>query len=310
VSAAASPLLPGGVATPFAEIESTMARLAAGGRAGITVARSLASTATGTVVAVGPRSRLVDAAAALQALAQAGGIRGILIASGNRSTPDVSVTASEIALEGLCPEFVDNAVAALRLPSLPSIVWWRGGEPAQAEEVARLADRLVLDVEDPAPLWARIDILARKGPISDLRWTALTRWRALMAHFFDLPGVAEAAAGFTSLRVAGSDKPSARLLAGWVVASLRLKQARIDVEHRGDAAIEEVRFGSDREELWLRRLPGSGCVEGHARLDARKASRIVSMADQSLTALMAQEVRVRSRDVAFEAAVRAAGAIT
>jgi hypothetical protein len=310
MSAARSKLLPDGVSTTFAEIESTMARLAAGERAGITVARSLASTATATVVAVGPESRLVDAAIALKPLAQAGGIRAILIASGNRSTPDVSVTSSEIALEGLCPEFVDNAVAALRLPSLPSIVWWRGGEPAQTEDLARLADRLVLDVEEPAPLWGRIDTLAQKGPISDLRWTALTRWRALMAHFFDLPGVAETAPRFTSLRVSGGDGPSARLLAGWLVASLRLTQARIVVEHRGDAAIEEVTVGGDREELRLRRLPGGACVEGHARLDARKASRIVSMADQSLTALMAQELRVRSRDVVFESAVRVAGAIT
>lgn len=310
MTAATQTLLPDGVETSFAEIESTMARLASGERKGIAAARSLASIATATVVAVGPRIRLVEAAVALKSHAQAGGIRAILIASGDRATPDVRVTPSEIALEGLRTEFLNNAVAALRLPSLPALVWWRGGEPAQTEDVARLADRLVLDAEDPAPLWKRVEALVRETAVSDLRWTALTRWRALMAHFFDMPGVAAAAATFTRLHVSGSDLPAARLFAGWLGASLRGRHAQIQVEQRGGAAIETVTFGNDREELSLRRLPDSSCVEGHARLEGREASRIASLGDQSLTVLIAEELRVRSRDVAFEAAVRAAGAIT
>jgi Glucose-6-phosphate dehydrogenase subunit len=310
VSASDHTLLPEGVETSFSEIEKTMARLASGERKGMAGARSLASIATATVVAVGPRSRLVEAAVALKSHAQTGGIRAILIASGDRPTPDVRVTASEIALEGLRTDFVNNAVAALRLPSLPAVVWWRGGEPAHSEGVARLADRLVLDAEDPAPLWARVDALLREVPVSDLRWTALTRWRAMMAHFFDMPGAAAAAARFTRLHVAGSDLPAARLLAGWLGTSLGDRQAEIAVEQRAGAAIESVSFGNDREELSLRRLPDSTCVEANARFEGRETSRITSLGDQSLTLLIAEELRIRSRDVAFESAVRAVGAIT
>jgi glucose-6-phosphate dehydrogenase assembly protein OpcA len=219
------------------------------------------------------------------------------------------VTASEIALDGLRPEFLNNAVAALRLPSLPALVWWRGGDPAQTEEVVRLADRLVLDAEDPAPVWALVDRLAKHAPVSDLRWAALTRWRALMAHFFDAPGVAAAARTFTRLHVSGCDRAAARLFAAWLATSSGARQAEITVDQSGGLPVEAVTFGGDRDELSLRRIPDSSCIEGHAQIDGRSASRIASLGEQNLTVLIAEELRVRSRDVAFEAAVRAAGAI-
>ena len=109
--------------------------------------------------------------------------------------------------------------------------------------------------------------------------------------------------------MAGSDPAAGRLFAGWLVASTKARQAQVKVEQRGSSPVEAVTFGSDREELSLRRLPGSTCVEGKARIDGREASRIVSIGDQNLTVLIAEELRVRSRDLAFEAAVRAAGAL-
>ena len=129
-----------------------MTRLAAGDRPPMAAARALTTTATATVVAVGPCARLLEAADALRPHARAGAIRAILVASGDQATPSVRVTSSEIALEGLQPAFVNNAVAALRLPSLPALVWWRGGEPGQPEDLAELADRLVIDVENPSRL--------------------------------------------------------------------------------------------------------------------------------------------------------------
>jgi glucose-6-phosphate dehydrogenase-like protein OpcA len=309
VTATTDALLPDGVETTFAEIESTMARIAAGQHPPVAAARSLTASATATVVAVGPRGRLVEAVEALKAHAHAGGIRAILIAAGDRSTPGVRVTSCEIALDGLRTEFIDNAVAALRLPSLPALLWWRGGEPAQTEDLAPLADRLVLDAENPEPTWSRVEAIARQTPVSDLRWTALTRWRALMAHFFDMPGVPVAAQRFTRLVITGSDGPSARLFAGWLGASLKWRQVQVAIEQRPGAPIEAVTFGSDREELSLRRLPGSTCVEARARLEQRETSRTTSLGKQSLTDLVAEELRVRSHDVAFEAAVRFARVI-
>ena len=309
MTTATEPLLPDGVETAFGDIESTMVRIASDRTPRVAAARSLTAMATATVVAVGPRDRLVDAAAALKAHAQGGGIRAILIATGDRTIPLVRVTSTEIALEELRMAFINNAVAALRLPSLPALVWWRGGDPGQTEGLARLADRLVLDAEDPQPLWARVEMLVRDAPVSDLRWTALTRWRALMAHFFDMPGVPAAAARFTRLRVAGRDAASARLFAGWLAASTKAPDLEVVIHPSDGAGIDEVTFGNGREELSLRRLRGSTCVEARARLEQREAFRTASLGQQSLAELLAEELRVRSRDLAFEAAVRFAGAI-
>ena len=305
----AQTLLADAVETRFGAIEQTMVRLLAGDRMPSPPVRALASTATATVVAVGPRERLVDAAAALRPHAHTGAIRAILIAVGDRSTPDVRVTASEILLDGLRTDFVNNAVAALRLPSLPALLWWRGGDPARAVSLARLADRLVLDADDPAPLWSQLDALAREVPVSDLRWTALTRWRALMAHFFDLPGVPEAAASFDRLHVTGSDAHTARLFAGWLSGSLKRVPADVRLVAGAQGPIESASFGGGDDELRLQRR-GAACVEGRARVGGRETSRISSLGDQALSALIAEELRVRPRDLPFESSVRAAGAFS
>jgi glucose-6-phosphate dehydrogenase assembly protein OpcA len=301
-------LLPEGVDTNFAQIDSTMAKVAAGDGSPVAAARSVMTPATATVVAVGPCARLLEAATALRPHARAGAIRAILIASGDRATPSVRVSASEIALEGLREAFINNAVAALRLPSLPALVWWRGGESSQLETMAELADRLVIDIDDPEPVWRRIDSLTEKVAISDLRWTALTRWRALMAHFFDMPGVADAAARFTRLRIEGSDPYSARLFAGWLGASLKSRNVALEFAQTPGAAMSAVIFGNGREELALRRVPESTCVEGSARLNGRESSRIASLGEHSLADLIGEELRVRSHDLAFEKAVRSLGA--
>jgi hypothetical protein len=308
MSAADGNLLPDGVDTEFGRIEATMAMLAGGDRAPAAAARSLGAMAMGTVVAVGPCARLLEAAAALRSHARAGAIRAILIAGGDRATPAVRVTASEIALEGLREAFINNAVAALRLPSLPALVWWRGGNPDQPENLAELADRLVLDIENPDPVWRRLDAIVEKAAVTDLRWTSLTRWRALMAHFFDMPGVPEAAATFTTLRIEGSDPFSARLFAAWLGASLKWHNVTVRYEQQDGEAINAVTFGNGNEELMLRRVPDSTCVEGVARVHGREVSRIASLGEQSLAALIAEELRVRSHDTAFERAVRMAGA--
>ena len=310
MSASHGTLLPDGVETSFGQIEASMAKLAVGDRPPVAAARSLIATATATVVAVGPCPRLFEAATALRPHARAGAIRSILVADGDQSTPTVRVTACEIALEGMRPSFINNAVAALRLPSLPAYVWWRGGDVKQPEKLARLADRLVIDTVDPRPVWRQIDAIAEITAVTDLRWTALTRWRALMAHFFDMPGVSDAAAKFTRLSIVGSDAHSARLFAAWLGASLKWKQVAFEFQEQPGDAMQAVVFGSAQEELALRRMPDNRkCVEGSARLNGREASRIASLGEQNLSTLIAEELRVRSHDAAFEKAVRAVGEI-
>ena len=174
-------LLPEGVETTFAEIEKTMARVGTGGR-------SVAAARTATVVIVGPKARLIEVAESLESGGSVTGIRSIFIASGTLCTPSVRA-ASAIALDGLRGEFIDNAVAALEAAEPPYGALVAREKRERLRSLAKLVDRVVLDVEDPQPLWTQIDALAAEGPVGDLRWTALTRWRVLMAHFFEMPEV-------------------------------------------------------------------------------------------------------------------------
>jgi hypothetical protein len=55
----------------------------------------------------------------------------------------------------------------------------------------------------------------------------------------------------------------------------------------------------------MRLLDNRVCVDTTAAVDAHVlASRVVSLGDEGLAALLSQELRVRSRDIAFEQALR------
>jgi hypothetical protein len=306
-SAAGEALLPGGLELPFAEVEGTLARLAAEERA----RRPAPVALTATIVVIGERERLVEAADALKVIGERGGVRGILISVGDDPAPRARVAPYAIALEHLRLDFVNNAVAAFRLSSLPTLVWWRGGSLDALDGIAQLAERLVLDTDPPEPVWTRVPSLFERTAVTDLRWTRLTRWRALMANFFDMPEIRDAASEFTTLRVVGSDRGSSSLFAGWLESALEWNgRVASRIEVRPEAApLESVELGGPGRVLRLAVVSRRTCVEACLQEDHQMSvSRVVPLADERLPALLLEELRVRSRDVAFERALRAGAA--
>jgi glucose-6-phosphate dehydrogenase assembly protein OpcA len=296
--------LEGGEPMPFAKIANAMAR---GHCPDAGAMRALVAT----VVAVGPVSRLESAADTLQALGDAGTVRGILIAEGDTAAPPARVKGNTVTLYGLKAPYINNAVAALRLSSLPTLVWWRGGRPETLGGLADLADRIVLDEEVPEPIWRLAITLFDDSAFSDVRWARLTQWRALMAHFFDIPEVRAAAAGFTQLHITGRDAMSARLFAAWLTSSLRFNSPlKVEIVEGGaDTTIQEIRLGDGEQRLSLRCSGSRTCLETEVSVRGhRSASGIVALKDQSETELLTQELRIRARDMAFERAVRALAA--
>jgi glucose-6-phosphate dehydrogenase assembly protein OpcA len=291
-------LLPSGVDVPFSEIEAAFG----GGSAETSHSTRMALTAT--IVVTGPHDRVAQATQAVGELKDVGA-RAVLICCGDCPAPSVRVANHTVALDGIPPQYLNNAVAALRLSSLPTLVWWRGGDVQHIEGIAALADRLLLDAEDPREVWASVEKLAQRTSVTDLRWTRLTRWRALMAQFFDIPEVQAAIPHFRSLRLEGSDEYMLRLFAGWV-QSIVSSPDRLTfelVKTSGASPIETVILGGDQE-LVLRIAPSRTCVETAARVsNLPSTSRIVSLGDQGLAALLGEELRIRARDVAFERAV-------
>lgn len=118
-------------------------------------------------------------------------------------------------------------VMPLLLPDAPVVAWWPEEAPAVPSEdpIGQLAQRRITDA------------LSSKNPIksfeqrrahhvagdTDLTWTRLTQWRALLAAALDFPPHDEV----TGALVAGEQvSPSTDLLAGWLVTRLGVKVKR------------------------------------------------------------------------------------
>ncbi|MCP2258582.1 glucose-6-phosphate dehydrogenase assembly protein OpcA [Streptoalloteichus tenebrarius] len=162
------------------------------------------------VVARGPRK----AAARLDAQIRVGGDAG----------------ASEVIVLRLYGPLADegaSCVVPLLLPDAPVVAWWPGNAPAVPSEdpIGRLATRRITDAAaEKNPIKAletRRDSYAEGD--TDLAWTRLTTWRALLASALDLPPFEKV----TSATVTGgADSPSTDLLAGWLAAYLDIPVSR------------------------------------------------------------------------------------
>jgi glucose-6-phosphate dehydrogenase assembly protein OpcA len=288
---------------PFTKISAAMAR-------GTCQDAGAMRALVATVVAVGPDDRLDAAAETLQVLGDAGTVRGILISPGDNAAPPARVAGNTVSLRGIKAPYLNNAVAALRLSSLPTLVWWRGGESDLLEGLAELADRIVLDEHEPEQGWRRAVDLFDRSAFSDLRWARLTQWRALMAHFFDTPEVRASAQSFTRLHIRAADRMTARLFASWLTSSLAFAngfEVEIAVDGAADAdkALEEVTLGDGKQGLEIRLAGGRTCLETSVSVQGhRSASRVVSLMDSGRTGLMTEELRIRARDVALERTIR------
>lgn len=262
---------------------------------------------TATLVTVGPAARLAEAADVLASLDQAGSLRHVLLSTSPGSLPSFGALPDVTALESMPPQYLNNAIAALRLSSLPTVIWWRGGEVGNFDGAASLADRMILDVEDPQPLWRRVPALAAHTAITDIRWGRLTRWRAVMARMFDLRQVRRAAGGFDRLVLSGRDRAQCSLFAGWMDASLGWG-GRVRVEITGEAGrapLSKVELRGPALAVRLELLANGVCLATDAREgDTVLASRVIAVGEPGLAAVLSEELRIRSRDLAFENALR------
>jgi len=268
-----------------------------------------ARTLTATVVAVvtpPARSGVLDALASLSTVSS---IRPIVVTLGDAREAERREEQGAIVLDGLLPRYLNNAVASLRLSSLPTLAWWRAGEPQGLQDLAVLVDRIVMDLDDPSASWAAVPEIARMASVSDLRWGRLTRWRDLFAQFFDMPDVQDSGMAFKRLEIIGTDEYDARLFGGWMRA--RLPQGPgLEILRRsgGDARLRSARLSGPQGSLSVRLLPNGTCLETAAEMaTGRWTSRVVALGDHGLASLLGEELRVRSRDVAFEEAAHEAG---
>ena len=268
-------------------------------------------TLTGTLVAICAAAQLEETHAALRALHARASVRPILVTFGDIAQPPIREVDAAIIIEGLLPRYLDNVVAARRVSSLPAMAWWRGGDPGVLSTLAPLVDRLVMDSRDPEIDWRAAARLVEVTSLGDLRWTRLSRWRNLMAQFFDLPAVRAAAQDFSRLEIAAADEPGARLLGAWLSKRLPTTQP-LDVRiSPGEQFLTHVALIGQDHRLELRLTSAATCVRTSVQTGNQVvAERTVSLGNQALTALLGEEMRIRARDLAFEDAVRSVAEVT
>jgi glucose-6-phosphate dehydrogenase assembly protein OpcA len=139
--------------------------------------------------------------------------------------------ASEVVVLRLYGPLADegaSCVIPLLLPDAPVVAWWPFDAPLipADDPVGRLAHRRITDAAtDRNPIKALDQRRAsyRAGD-TDLAWTRLTSWRAVLAAALDLPPFEK----ITGATVTGEgDSPSTDLLAGWLAAYLQAPVRRV-----------------------------------------------------------------------------------
>lgn len=140
-----------------------------------------------------------------------------------------SETSGESILLRMSGELIrhaESAVMPLLLPDSPVVTWWPGPAPVDParDPLGALADRRLTDAEAGMDPLASIVSSARAYTPgdTDLSWTRLTPWRALLAAALD-----QVPARVTGATVdAGTGNPAAHLLTAWLGDRLDLVVTR------------------------------------------------------------------------------------
>lgn len=171
-----------------------------------------------------------------------------------RTGSDAGGEMALIRLTGEVTQHPESVVLPLLLPDSPAVVWWPScapDDPAQ-DPLGRLARRRITDAA-AAPRGKSRAMLTQCHAYapgnSDLAWTRLTGWRALLAAALDEERAKVVAASVTAERIS----PSADLLGAWLAHRLKVKVDRHNSEGPG---ITEVVLTTKEGDVRLSRRDG------------------------------------------------------
>ncbi|MEV5832401.1 glucose-6-phosphate dehydrogenase assembly protein OpcA [Nocardia sp. NPDC052112] len=126
-----------------------------------------------------------------------------------------------LRLQGDLINHESSVVIPFLLPDTPVVAWWPRGAPEfpSKDSVGRLATRRITDATFAADPQATIKkrLASHASGDTDLAWSRITYWRALLAAAMDEPPFEPV----DSVIVSGlRDEPALDMLAGWLAARL------------------------------------------------------------------------------------------
>ena len=225
----------------------------------------------------------------------------VVTAGGRNASLDAEVHIGEgtpgevvvIRMHGAVAAHPASVIRPLLLPDSPVVIWWPGKAPNNraADELAQLALRRVTDAASaPRPLVA---LKARARDYTpgdtDLSWTRLTPWRALLAAALD-----QYPAKIKSVAVeAERGNPSADLLAAWLHSRLNVEVIREISTGPGMTAARMTTASGDIAITRPDGLLASYAVPG-------QPERLVALKRRNLTELISEELRRMDADEVYE----------
>ena len=258
-----------------------------------------------TLVVVTDDEHAADALAAAQqaSLAHPARVLGVVIGSARgKASVDAEVTVgagwggemAHIHLAGEVAKHPASVVLPLLLPDSPVAIWWPAEAPDDpaADTLGRLATRRITDAASSRrALDAQCHSYSAGN--TDLAWTRVTPWRALLAAALDQHtdkvrgGVVTAERG----------NPSAHLLAGWLSHCLKVEVA---VRTSDGPGITEVRLETKTGDVAISRPDGvlaTFSSPGHP-------DRPIALKRRSVPELLLEELRRLDEDEIYAATVR------
>ena len=210
--------------------------------------------------------------------------------------------AGEIALirlEGEVVKHPESVVLPLLLPDSPVAVWWPKDHPADpaTDSIGALSRRRITDsayVTRGKLKALRAQCAAYSPGNTDLAWTRITPWRALLASALDQHPAKVTAAEVSAERIS----PSADLLAAWLAHRLKVPVTRRTSAGPGlTSVVMETREGPIR----IERSDGKLATFS----SPGKPDRPVALKRKSLPELLAEELRHLDEDDVYAATARA-----
>lgn len=187
----------------------------------------------------------------------------------------------------------DSLVLALLLPDSPVIAWWPKSSPLRPgdDPIGQLATRRITDAMGSSRPLAALEARARNYSPgdTDLTWTRLTPWRALLAAAVD-----QYPARITGARVASAPHNAAgMLLAAWLEDRLGVTVGR--GEAVSGLGITEVVLTTDRGDISISRTDGRMATFSAPGLPRR----IVALRRRDVNTLITEELRRMDVDDIF-----------
>jgi glucose-6-phosphate dehydrogenase assembly protein OpcA len=190
-----------------------------------------------------------------------------------------------IKLTGAVTKHPESVVLPLLLPDSPVVVWWPSKAPADpaSDPLGKLARRRITDAAAVPTGKARAMLTqchAYAPGNTDLAWTRVTPWRALLAAALDQSADKVTSASVSAERIS----PSADLLSAWLADRLKVKVDRRSSEGPG---ITQVVLSTRAGDISLVRTDGKLATLS----SPGEPDRPVALKRRELDELLSEELR-------------------